>query len=198
MTVFQLLEDFSHSHAGPSHASVSEDTFEDIRLAAFEKGYQAGWDDAAKALADDQRYVSADLARNLQDLSFTYHEALTHVTTSLEPLLQRMVHAVLPVAAQQSLGVRIVSEVMDMVKDRAEGKLILTMSPESRTRLEPLFQSNLPMPAVLRDDDSLGQGQVFLKFDQDERNIDLDGLIKDIEAALTGFFEANTRQSVDG
>ncbi len=198
MTVFQFLEDFSSPHTSLSHASVSEETFEDIRLETFEKGYQAGWDDATKALADDQRYVSVDLARNLQDLSFTYHEALTHVTTSIEPLLERMVDAVLPVAAQHSLGVRIISEVMDMVKDRTEGKLILTMSPESRTRLEPLFQTNLPMTATLRDDDSLGQGQVFLKFEQDERNIDLDGLIEDIRAALTGFFEVNRRHSLDG
>lgn len=198
MTVFKLLEDFSHAHLGSPSSSLSEETFEDIRLAAFENGYQAGWEDATKALVDDQRYVAADLARNLQDLSFTYHEALTHVTRALEPLLERMVHAVLPVTAQQSLGMRIIEEVMDMVKGRTEGKLILTMSPESRTRLEPLFQDNLPMPATLRDDDSLGQGQVFLKFDQDERNIDLDGLIEDIRTALSGFFESNRRQSFDG
>ncbi len=38
---------------------------------------RAGWDDASAAQTDDQTRMKADLARNLQTLGFTYHEART-------------------------------------------------------------------------------------------------------------------------
>ena len=59
---------------------------EDAKLASFESGYSAGWEDAAAAQADDQTRVSADLARSLQSLTFTYHEARNHVLKAIEQI----------------------------------------------------------------------------------------------------------------
>ena len=198
MSISHLLEDFTHTPASATRHVLSEESLEDTRLEAFEKGYQAGWDDASKAHADEQSHISAELARNLQDLSFTYREAFVHVTASLEPLLTRMVEAVLPDAAHHSLGLRIVSEVMDMAKDQAQAQLVISLAPENRERLAPLLQANLPMPVTLAEDEALGAGQAFLKFGQEERSVDVDGLIADITASLADFFSENNRQAVDG
>ena len=37
---------------------------EETKLAAYESGYSAGWEDAAAAQSSDQTRVQADLARN--------------------------------------------------------------------------------------------------------------------------------------
>ena len=58
---------------------------EDEKLAAYDTGYRAGWDDANAAQSDDQTRMKADLARNLQTLGFTYHEARTHILKALWP-----------------------------------------------------------------------------------------------------------------
>ena len=46
--------------------SVQAAAVEEAKLAAYEQGYTAGWDDAAAAQSDDQTRIRADLARNLQ------------------------------------------------------------------------------------------------------------------------------------
>lgn len=193
MTISHLLEDFTQVSEARGSRFLSDDALEDTRLAAFEQGYQAGWEDASNAHSGEQNHISSELARNLQDLSFTYHEAFMHVTTALEPLLTGIVEVVLPDAAHHSLGARIVSEAVELAKTQAQGQLVLTLSSESRERLEPLFQSDLPMPVTMVEDNALGPGQIYLKLGQEERSIDLDSLIKDIQASVSDFFTDNKR-----
>ena len=54
----------SKASAEPTSEAASE-TNEDQQLQAFEKGYQAGWDDAVKAQADSIAKVSAEFGQNL-------------------------------------------------------------------------------------------------------------------------------------
>ena len=65
---------------------------EEAKLAAYEQGYKAGWDDAAAAQSEDQTRIRVDLARNLQQLSFTHQEARAHILKAVEPLLEEMVN----------------------------------------------------------------------------------------------------------
>ena len=77
---------------------------EEAKLAAYEQGYKAGWDDAAAAQSEDQTRIRADLARNLQQLSFTYQEARAHILKAVEPLLEEMVNRRLPDTARETLA----------------------------------------------------------------------------------------------
>ena len=188
MPISHLLEDFSHPVQDDSAQTMSDLSLEDTRLASFEQGYQAGWEDASAAHSSDQTHIAADLARNLQDLSLTYQEACSHVIRSLNPLLTQMAESVLPVLAHQTLGARILADVMEMAKTQTETHLVLTLSPESRSKIETLLEARLPMPVRLIEDAALGDGQVYLKLGTDERSIDMDGLLAGIGRAMTGFF----------
>ena len=106
MSVFPL-EEFSIKIVSNDPKLMPETSFEEHRLEAYEQGYKAGWDDAATAQADDHTRISAGFARNLQELSFTYHEAKGQILGSLEPLLKEMVtkiwscHGLVPVSFEQ-------------------------------------------------------------------------------------------------
>jgi len=64
MSIAHLLDDFAAS--GQSEQGlIQEVELEEERLASFEKGYQAGWDDAVKSQVADGRRITADLAQNL-------------------------------------------------------------------------------------------------------------------------------------
>lgn len=198
MAISDMLEDFSHQSHRQGSYLVSEDALEETRLASFENGYQAGWEDASAAHAAEQSHISAEFSQNLQALNFTYHEAYNHVMTTLEPLLTQMVDTVLPDLANRTLGSRIVSEAIRMAREHAEPELKLTLSPASRSRLEPQLLADLPLPVGLVEDESLGEGQVFLKMGNSERRIDLDGLQVGMRAVITGFFNETKREAVDG
>ena len=103
MSVAHLLEEFS-GVAGGEPVAVTDVMLEDQKLAAFEKGYQAGWDDSANSQRDSATRISADFAQNIRDLSFTYQEAQSALMAEMEPLLRDMVDAVLPTLAQETLG----------------------------------------------------------------------------------------------
>lgn len=199
MTISHLLEEFNHHRSTPTPHLVSEDALEDARISAFENGYQAGWEDASAAYASEQRRISSDLSQNLQALSFTYHEAYSHLITSFQPLLEQMVTTILPRMAHATLGQHIVAEVLQMARDQQAGsQLELTLSPQDRSKVESMIGQELPTPVRLVSDESLGAGQVFLKIGSEERRIDMDGLLAGINSAVTSFLNVTGALKVDG
>ena len=107
-----FLEDFGAARAGgrPSVAVPDEGALEAAKLEGFDGGYRAGWDDAIKAQSDDQSRISSDFAQNLQDLSFTYHEACNQVLNAISPLLEEVVVKLLPAALHQTLGLHLAEQ----------------------------------------------------------------------------------------
>jgi len=97
MAITHLLEDFSAGGAsGDVMTRMSDVALEDQRLASFEQGYSAGWEDAFTAQVEDQTRITGNLASSLGDLSFTYHEALAQLLVSVEPVFRSLVELVLP------------------------------------------------------------------------------------------------------
>ena len=192
MSITHLLEDFGGTLRGRP-VSITDISLEEERLASFEKGYQAGWDDAAKSQAEDQRSVTADLAQNLQDLTFTYEEAYAAVLQSLRPLLEQMVTTVLPTISQQTLAPRLADLLRERVKAHGQQTFEIVTAPGDMTRMEILTQALPEMQIALRQDDTLAVGQLYLRFGDAEEEIDLKSVLDAIEQAVSGFFEENKK-----
>ena len=77
---------------------------EEARLASYEQGYTAGWEDAVAAQKDERSQMATELAHNLQLLNFTYHEARSHLLKGIEPLLLALVTQVLPETVRAGIG----------------------------------------------------------------------------------------------
>ena len=160
---------------------------------AFEQGYKAGWDDAARASAEDQTRISTEFARNLQDLGFTFHEARSHMMRSLEPLLMELAESLLPELVAQTLGARIVEEIMPMAESAADRPIEIVVSPASRAALEPLLSSATTVPLTLSEEPSLAAGQVHLRSGKVEKEIDLTGAIERVTAVISAAVQSNEK-----
>lgn len=180
-----VLEDFDIPVAGRNLIEASR--LEEAKLEAFEKGYADGWEDAVAAAAEDQLRIGAELARNLQGLSFTYVEARSHVLRALEPLLHDMVAKVLPLAARASLGAILAETLLPMTRDLADAPIRIEINPAVRQTVAPLFQ-NTGFPVEIVDEPTLGEGQAYLRLGEIARSIDLDGVIAAIAGAVSGYF----------
>lgn len=187
MTLTHLFEDFGDLSSGQT--ILSEDTLEEYRLEAFEKGYQAGWEDASKAHEQNQAHVSTELARNLEDLAFTYHEAEAAVIANIEPLFDALFHGLLPDLARDAFQPRIVSEMVALAREIGSGTMVLTVAPAQADRVQALLPKDFPLPVSVQADDSLGDGQAFLRIGARERMVDLDGALAEIKKTVAGFFE---------
>ncbi|WP_322867069.1 hypothetical protein U5922_013320 [Aquicoccus sp. G2-2] len=189
MTISHLLESFEGSATGAVRVVLSDVAIEDEKLAAFECGYKAGWDDAAKAQSDDRQRVTSDFAGNLQELSFTYHEAFGQMTRAMKPLLTQMVETLLPDVARKSLAPRIAEELGKLAGEAGQVPVEIVAAPENAALLHTLIDAEQTLPLLLIEEPTLGEGQVFLRFGEAEQQIDYAGVLKGMTTAVEAFFD---------
>lgn len=172
--------------------------FEEMKLASFEEGYSAGWEDAVAAHAGDQTRMKDDLARSLQSLAFTYHEAREHVLRSVEPLVVDMATHLLPRLARASLGPSILDTLRPLLAEAASSPVILVVNPAVRAAVEAAFTEDKPIPVTIEEEPSLGEGQAYIRFGKAETRIDLDRASAAIMAALDDFFKLALKEADHG
>jgi len=190
------LEDFTTAAQSreADHADlVPRTTVEADRMESYEKGYQAGWDDAARAQSEDQTRIGADFARNLQELSFTFHEARAHVIQAMEPLLNELVETLLPGLVSETLGHKIMEELRPLIEEGADSPVELVISPASRPALENQMAGFESIAIRLTEEPSLAEGQAYLRIGKTERQIDLSGALETITKAIRALYELNER-----
>ncbi len=198
MALSHLLQDFGDSLSVGNQISISDVSLEEQRLESFEQGFKAGWDDAIKSQGGEQAKISSEFSRNMQDLSFTYHEAHTNLFKAMEPLLQQMVETVLPKIAHQTIGARVVEQLSEMARDQGDQPVQITVAPSNHATMEKLLQQEFGFPLSVVEEPTLGEGQVYLKFGQSERQIDLDEVLNGIGQAVAAFFHENQKEIVNG
>jgi flagellar assembly protein FliH len=198
MSIAHLLEDFGEPVAEQPAPALAGEALEAHRLEAFEEGYRAGWDDAVKAQAEEESRVRADLARNLQEMSFTYHEAYAQISRALAPLFERIADTLLPSAARDSLGSHVVEQLTALAREGAEGVAEVAVAPESEAAVAALLEEELPCKVRLRSDTMLGAGQAEITFGQVEREIDLDAALAAINDAIHAYFHETETEKRHG
>lgn len=188
----------TETDAGSKTLVTDLNAMEEARLASYEQGYAAGWEDAIAAQQNERNQMAADLAHNLQSLNFTYHEARTHVLKGLEPLLNDIVGQILPEIARSALLPIVQNSLMPMAEMSADTPIKVLFNPAAREVIEPLIdQTNAP-PLTLVEEPTLGEGQVFLRLGDCETRVDLDGVIAEIKQALADFFTLSTKDQNHG
>jgi flagellar biosynthesis/type III secretory pathway protein FliH len=165
---------------------------EEAKVASFEQGYSAGWDDAVAAQQGDQDKIRADLARNLQSLSFTFQDARSHVLQSIRPLILEMVNRLLPEVAREALAPTVLDAVMPMAEGLADAPVTLVLNPANRSQVEGLVAQATGLPMVIDEEPSMPDGQVYIRFGTAETKVDLAQVTADIGLAVRSFFNLNT------
>jgi flagellar biosynthesis/type III secretory pathway protein FliH len=177
---------------GTAQHMVETRALDEAKVASFEQGYSAGWEDAAAAHADDQSRIRADLARNLQSLAFTFQDARTHVLQAIRPLILEMTARLLPEIAREALAPAVLEAVMPLADELSGASLTLVLNPAVRERVETLVAQATGLPIEIKEEPSLGEGQVYIRLGPAEAKVDLTQVTDDIAAAVRGFFNLST------
>ena len=197
MSIVHLLENFGTSTAGqPSQVSDAE--LETAKLDSFETGYKAGWDDAMKSVSEEDNRISGEFARNLSDLSFTYHEAHSQVLRSIEPLLSDIIDKVLPEAMRATIGVQVADQLKEMARESGKHRVEIVTSTGDLSTVEGLLTQDFGFPIDVTSDETLAEGQVFLRMAEDERQIDINAVIEGLRQAVDTLIHENERSLKHG
>jgi flagellar assembly protein FliH len=171
---------------------VEATAVEEAKVASFEQGYSAGWDDAVAAQQGDQTKIRADLARNLQSLAFTFQDARSHVLQAIRPLILEMVDRLLPEVAREALAPTVLEALTPLADDLADAPLTLVLNPAVRGQVEDLVTQATGLPMVIEEEPSLPEGQVYIRIGRSEAKVDLSQVTADIAIAVRAFFNLNT------
>lgn len=196
MSIHHLLEDFGGLVQSVGGVSVTAN--ENELLDSFEQGYKAGWEDAVRAKSEERTSISADLARNLQDLSFTYHEAHAAVLADMAPVFEQIVMKILPQAAQETLGWQIIEQLTELVGGQDPQDVEITVSSDNHEAVAAILPENLPFPVSIMRDASLTEGQSHIRFGSRERRIDVGEALQGLSQALAGFVHQSRKEVVNG
>ncbi len=169
-------------------AEATSTAAEEARLAGFDAGYAAGWEDAASAHAEEKARAEAATMEGLQTLGFTFQEARTHVLAALEPLLAEMTAKLLPAIARAALPALVVETVMPLAEGLAEPPVTLRLHPDSRAAIERLCVPALGLPVNIVEDPALTPGDIRLTLDRSEARVNLDETVAALTAAISDFF----------
>lgn len=199
MSVSHLYESFSVRAASPKQqAEFAEDALEEAKLAAFEAGYQAGWDDAVKAQGSADNKLSEEFLQNMQDLSFTYQEAFSKVSAGMKPMMSEIVTKLLPEMAARSLGAQITEQLHQLLQDQGDALVEIAVAPAKCAIVEGLLNDQAAIPFVVVAEPALSDGQVYLRAGQSEREINLDAVLEGISNGLEAFFHTLEQENKHG
>lgn len=199
MSLSHLYDDFGRSGgAFTGGLMIPDDADEEARLEGFENGYKAGWEDAIKAHEKDSERVAADLAQSLQDMSFTYAEVQSKLLGGLSPIISQITHALLPRIAIETFGAQISAEILSLVKDAAPGAVELTISPDASAVLRAQLNEKIPLPFTLAEDAELAPGIAFVRAGNQEREINIDAVLKGVTDAMTAFLDQSLKEPING
>ena len=137
MTAHAFLEDFSDplERIQSSRSTVTAPVPLQDADAGYDRGYEAGWNDALNSERDEAENNLRDMAVALQENGFTYFEARQHVLKSLRPVLDAISEKILPVAAQLSLGSKVV-EALEAVASGLETPIEILCPPAAEETLK--------------------------------------------------------------
>jgi flagellar assembly protein FliH len=161
---------------------------EQARLAAYEEGYAAGWDDAVAAQSGEATRLRADLAHSLQALSFTYREAETHVLSAVGPLVRAVIDALAPRTARAALGAMVAEALHPHLAQAGSPPATLAVHPSARRAVEAALPPDAMLPLTIAEEPTLGEGQAILRLGTAEVQVDLARAAEAVAQAVDAFF----------
>ena len=169
---FEVLEN-SMDVAAPKVVADLEAT----RIASFEKGYQAGWDDAAKTEAETKDRLDAEIGRNLEEMSFSFSEAQRNVSLSLEQLLRDMANLVFPALFAENFGEIVAELIKPVIEEAANLNARLICAPESVKLVEAVIQKSGKFALSVDIEPSFSKHQIKLELGHETHEFDGNALL---------------------
>lgn len=198
MTISHLLQDFGKYHGSGPDPILSDATLEEHQLEAFEQGYQAGWDDSARAHDEDHTRISSELATTLQQLSFTFHDAQAQVLKSLRPLFHQIAETLLPEMARAALPSIVAEQLESLASEHQADTLVLTVSSSDQAAIEAVVKEHSAYSIKFVSNPAFSHGQVEISAGHEERSVDLSHVVAGVAEALAAFGDEAQRKGSHG
>ena len=105
----------------------------------------------------------------------------------------QLLETVLPQLSRETLVGKILEELQPMVEECADSPVELMVCPADRAAMQVQSDQIEQANVKLVEEESLAEGQVFLRVGRIEKEIDLSGAIERITASVRALYDLNER-----
>ncbi|KPQ06423.1 MAG: flagellar assembly protein FliH [Rhodobacteraceae bacterium HLUCCA12] len=189
------LEPFCQSDTPDPGGTQASEAAEEVKLAAYERGYVAGWEDAERQAGQEGRDRRAAVERQLEGLSFTYHEARGHVLRALEPVLDAMLATIVPEAARASIVPEVIGQILPLAHDASEAPVTLQIGPGMRAEFDAALRGLVLPPLDIRESPDLRPEQAEIAFDTRLTRVDLSHAAEALRGAIARYYQIQFEES---
>lgn len=187
MTLAHIYQEFGGVKA--TFRPLDDHDLETEKLQSFEEGYQAGWKDSCSSGMESQVTLSAGVAKNLQEISFGYHEARSKMHQAIAPLLEAIFSIFLPQLLQEMLGPTVLENLTEMMRERLDKPIEISVSQANFEGLSSFLDAQLSLPFMVLKEADLSGDEVYLRLGDQEREINFDDLIAEVRTRTLSLFE---------
>lgn len=188
MAVSDLFPDFGEVSAVSQAGVIADASLDDLRLQSYELGYSAGWEDSQKATDQTNLRASESLARNLEDLSFTYAEVRQQMCIEVEPFFDALFRTLVPSMVESGAVEKVKQDLVRTYGAALPQGAEIAVSCGEQSVVAQLMQAALPMPLTIVEDPCLQASQVVLRAGGGETLLDLETTLKGIEQEFSAHF----------
>lgn len=203
MTLKRLLEEFTpdqtrrvaRTSSPPDMTSLD---IEATKKAAFEDGYASGWEDAKNADKSAGLRIDAEFERCLQDLAFTYHEALGQVRSELVPLIEALLDSFFSALVPELLKETVREEILKVADSHLAPSIELQVTVDMAEKFEDLLSGHTDLAITVRPEPSLAPGQAFVRIEHTEILVDFEPLLDVARSQLAALSENQKMEVANG
>lgn len=192
MSISHILSDFTTLQSTADFQQP--DAMETFRLEAFESGYKAGWDDAAKAYDETNTRLSNDVLRNLCDLSLEHQSNYAQLQTSLAAIVNEISNVLIPTVADQSFAPKLIIFLEQQLKDTGMDMLDLHLNSKTAWRLGDLLTPDLTGRINVKVSPDLSETQAILQINGDAIEFTFKDAIEKLSDDLAGFLSQKAKK----
>ncbi|WP_333827331.1 hypothetical protein [Pararhodobacter sp.] len=189
------LETFLKAEEPPAPAQQASEALEEIKLDAYERGYVAGWEDSERQAEREALETRARVERQLEALSFTYHDARGHVLRAMEPVLHAMLETVVPEAARAAVIPGVIAQLLPLAQSLSEAPVTLRIAQGARPGFDAALAGLVLPPLEIEESADLGPGQAEIAFDHKETRVDLAQAAEELRGAISRFYQIQFEES---
>lgn len=203
MSFRMLLEEFqlpeiSGRVRSMAASPISEAEIEALRSAAYEAGYSSGWEDARKASSEQKNRVDAEFERCIQDLGFTYHEAIAQLRGEVGTLMLAVTEQFIPRILPDLMRATVREEIMKIAETTLHPVVELVASPDTVEIFKDILPAEGQLEIRVLAEPSLGPNQAFLRFEDQEVAVDFEPLLASLKEQLAAFTHETAPEAADG
>lgn len=191
--IFTILEDFSDppliDGTSPETDNADDVAAAEQGLEMFDRGYQAGWDDAVAAQVETHANLSEELAKSVADIALPYHDALAQMQENFRPAINILLGELLPRTLADAFGARLAADLADFGHRACAGPVIVVVPNGQADTISQVLAVETDVPIEVQEADDCPKGALRLTVGDTLYQIDTAATVAAVETAISEYFE---------